>query len=127
MRRRLFTLVAAVIIASSSSLVIADEAQAEISPTTSACAQKKPTLRVGAARPDCTAALQGFLRHVQTPGLAIDGIFGKATEKSVVGYQTNQNLAPDGIVGAQTWNFILLHCGALAGFGDRICAAQFRY
>lgn len=41
------------------------------------------------------------------PAPAIDGIFGTRTREAVVAYQRQKGLAPDGIVGQQTWNSLL--------------------
>ncbi|MGC1195289.1 MAG: peptidoglycan-binding protein [Geitlerinemataceae cyanobacterium] len=35
--------------------------------------------------------------------IAVDGIFGNQTEKTVIAYQKRANLVADGIVGRQTW------------------------
>lgn len=38
------------------------------------------------------------------PQLAMDGIFGSATQQSVIAFQKLMKLSPDGIVGPLTWN-----------------------
>lgn len=40
------------------------------------------------------------------PPVAIDGIFGSATEEAVRAFQKNNNLPVTGIVGEQTWNLL---------------------
>jgi peptidoglycan hydrolase-like protein with peptidoglycan-binding domain len=39
--------------------------------------------------------------------LDVDGIFGPKTEAAVRGFQQNDNLSVDGIVGRQTWTALL--------------------
>jgi peptidoglycan hydrolase-like protein with peptidoglycan-binding domain len=39
--------------------------------------------------------------------LDIDGIFGPKTEAAVKGFQQNENLSADGIVGSRTWTALL--------------------
>lgn len=38
------------------------------------------------------------------PEIAQDGIFGSGTRQAVIAFQNEMRLAPDGIVGARTWN-----------------------
>ena len=47
--------------------------------------------------------LQQMLNSAGNYGLAEDGIFGDKTDAAVRDYQTNNNLAVDGIVGKNTW------------------------
>lgn len=63
------------------------------------------TLRQGATGED-VRALQILLtgRRIET---GVDGIFGPVTESSVVAYQAENGLDPDGIVGKLTWSKIL--------------------
>lgn len=56
----------------------------------------QPTLALGASG-DAVSTLQEKL------GIAADGQFGPHTLATVKQFQTNNNLAPDGIVGAMTW------------------------
>ena len=52
--------------------------------------------------------LQSLLSTLGFGNLLIDGIFGKETEKSVINFQRNFFLTPDGIVGKNTWNKLLI-------------------
>lgn len=56
----------------------------------------QPTLMLG-MRGDAVSALQTKL------GIDADGVFGNHTLAVVKQYQINNNLAPDGVVGPQTW------------------------
>lgn len=56
----------------------------------------RPTLMLG-MRGDAVSTLQTKL------GIDADGIFGTHTQAVVKQYQINNNLAPDGVVGPQTW------------------------
>lgn len=48
--------------------------------------------------------LQSLLSTLGFGNPTVDGIFGKETEKSVINFQRNFFLTPDGIVGSNTWN-----------------------
>jgi lysozyme len=56
----------------------------------------QPILRMGSSG-DAVSALQTKL------GITADGAFGTHTDAVVKQFQTNNGLAPDGIVGPQTW------------------------
>lgn len=56
----------------------------------------RPTLMLG-MRGDAVSTLQTKL------GIDADGVFGTHTQAVVKQYQINNNLAPDGVVGPQTW------------------------
>lgn len=56
----------------------------------------RPTLRRGSEGAD--------VRYLQSKiGTSVDGDFGPKTEAAVKGFQTKNNLVPDGIVGPYTW------------------------
>lgn len=52
--------------------------------------------------------LQLLLNYYAKENLGIDGDFGPATKKAVIAYQTKNNLEVDGIVGKETWGYLLL-------------------
>ena len=61
------------------------------------------TLRRGDSGED-VRDVQRILNALQFGSLALDGIFGSATEAAVKSYQTSRGLSADGIVGSNTWN-----------------------
>ena len=65
-------------------------------------AKPLPTLRRG-DRSDDVAYLQGLLNDAGYDVGAADGIFGARTESAVRGFQTDNGLTADGIVGRRTW------------------------
>jgi peptidoglycan hydrolase-like protein with peptidoglycan-binding domain len=52
---------------------------------------------------DVVKRAQRALRRTPNPGLAVDGVFGPATEQAVKEFQQGQGLTVDGIVGPLTW------------------------
>jgi hypothetical protein len=52
--------------------------------------------------------VQYELKATVAPNLAVDGIFGAATRTAVRAYQTRLHLSPDGVVGPDTGDYILL-------------------
>lgn len=64
-----------------------------------------PTVKKG-ARGAITKLIQERLNSVGFH-LACDGIFGDATRKAVIVFQRNRGLAADGIVGRNTWDWLL--------------------
>ncbi|WP_316764828.1 GH25 family lysozyme [Streptomyces herbicida] len=48
-----------------------------------------------------------YLLNAHGAALSIDGSFGAATHEAVVAFQTRNQLTPDGIVGAKTWQALI--------------------
>lgn len=73
----------------------------EFVPTTYAYDIHLPTLRQGITG----KAVECLQLRLQNSGyeIAVDGIFGSQTEKTVITYQKRAGLVADGIVGRQTW------------------------
>lgn len=69
--------------------------------TLSAC----PTVKKG-AKGNITRLIQERLKSVGF-SLTIDGDFGKTTKEKVGKFQKNRNLTQDGIVGKNTWSWLL--------------------
>lgn len=74
----------------------ADTAAAGVAP-----AQPRPVLGRG-SQGDAVVQLQNMLRDLNF-AVAIDGDFGPGTEVAVTRFQSENDLAADGIVGPQTW------------------------
>lgn len=75
------------------------------------------TLRLGSTGED-VRVLQTNLNKARTlftnsPPITVDGVFGPATQTAVIGFQRNNNLAPDGIVGPLTWNLIMQQAASI--------------
>lgn len=70
-------------------------------PTPEAPPLRAPLLRVG-ARGKYVAMMQTKLKALGYP-IAVDGIFGRGTERHVKAFQASRGLRPDGIVGSNTW------------------------
>jgi peptidoglycan hydrolase-like protein with peptidoglycan-binding domain len=47
-------------------------------------------------------------RYPSIPAVAADGIFGTGTRGAVMAFQRQFGLSPDGIVGQQTWERLML-------------------
>ncbi|HEX4831934.1 MAG TPA: peptidoglycan-binding protein [Trebonia sp.] len=56
-------------------------------------------------------AVQHNLRYAYGYGIAVDGIFGPATQGAVRGFQARYHIGVDGIVGPVTWNTLVTHEG----------------
>ena len=69
-----------------------------------------PTLRKGNVG-GYVSLLQRYLLSFLYPIGTVDGIFGVRTERSVIEFQSENGLVPDGIVGPLTWNAILSASG----------------
>lgn len=65
-----------------------------------------PILKKGANCEE-VKTLQVLLNGFNKAGLAVDGLFGQATDKAVRNYQRSRGLDVDGICGPATWNRIL--------------------
>lgn len=65
-----------------------------------------PTLTIG-AKGNITRLVQERLRSVGFTKLSVDGKFGKKTKEAVEVFQRNRKLDDDGIVGRNTWNWLL--------------------
>lgn len=62
----------------------------------------QPTISRGATG-DAVRRLQRALRRTPNLGLAVDGVFGAATEAAVKDFQQGAGLTVDGVVGPLTW------------------------
>jgi peptidoglycan hydrolase-like protein with peptidoglycan-binding domain len=62
----------------------------------------QPTIAPGATG-DAVRRLQRALRRTPDPGLAVDGIFGPETERTLREFQQGAGLTVDGICGPLTW------------------------
>jgi len=72
------------------------------SPAKEVCQVQVPYLRQG-SRSGYVKTVQLLLNAYDDAGLAVDGVFGPATDKAVRAYQRSRGLAVDGVVGPQTW------------------------
>lgn len=54
-----------------------------------------------------TKAIQVLLNNKISAGLTVDGKFGTGTKEAVVKFQKAQGLSQDGIVGVNTWKYLL--------------------
>lgn len=68
--------------------------------------QACPVVKRG-ANGGITKLIQERLRSVGFTSLSIDGSFGSGTEKAVKTFQSNRGLSNDGIVGDNTWKWLL--------------------
>jgi peptidoglycan hydrolase-like protein with peptidoglycan-binding domain len=58
--------------------------------------------------------------------LVVDGIFGPKTEDAVTSFQRSHGLAPDGIVGNQTWPALIVQVSR-GSQGDAVRAVQSQF
>lgn len=65
-----------------------------------------PTLKVG-SKGNITRLVQERLKSVGFTKHDVDGIFGKKTKEAIKVFQGNRKLTVDGIVGKNTWNWLL--------------------
>lgn len=68
-------------------------------------------LRVGSTGPD-VRLMQTYLNTIRIvypsiPYLIVDGVFGERTRESVIAFQNTFLLAPDGVIGPVTWDYIV--------------------
>ena len=73
------------------------------------------TLRLGSTGP-IVEFLQNILKNLGLYQNEIDGIFGINTQNTVISYQTQNGLSPDGIVGFLTWNSLSPYINGALGF-----------
>ena len=64
-----------------------------------------PTIKIN-ARGNITKLIQERLSSVGF-NLEEDGIFGQKTKRAIIVFQQNRNLQQDGIVGKNTWYYLL--------------------
>ena len=67
-------------------------------------------------------ALQ-FLLRAHGHNLAVDGIFGPATEAAVKAFQTGKGMTADGIVTPQTWSALIIQVKK-GSYGDAVRGVQ---
>ncbi|HTE57993.1 MAG TPA: peptidoglycan-binding domain-containing protein [Verrucomicrobiae bacterium] len=108
----------AFVVASVATFAAPQQASAAMKLSANWCAApgKRPQLskRPGENTGECVKPLQTFLKGVGgSPGLAVDGNIGPATDTAIKRFQTNvPQLSPDGIVGTRTWEAIFWICNA---------------
>ena len=67
-------------------------------------------------------ALQ-FLLRAHSHNLAVDGMFGPATEAAVKAFQTGKGMTADGIVTPQTWSALIIQVKK-GSYGDAVRGVQ---
>lgn len=74
--------------------------------TAKTAAKAHPILRKGSTGDD-VKYIQNTLNYIYGPDLKVDGIFGSKTEAAVKQFQEDYGLVVDGIVGIQTWYYLV--------------------
>jgi peptidoglycan hydrolase-like protein with peptidoglycan-binding domain len=64
-----------------------------------------------------------FLLRAHGHNLAVDGMFGPATEAAVKAFQTGKSMAADGIVTPQTWSALIIQVKK-GSYGDAVRGVQ---
>jgi peptidoglycan hydrolase-like protein with peptidoglycan-binding domain len=74
----------------------------------------RPTLKLGSSGPAVRQA-QCYLNHSLTgPDLTLDGVFGPVTDAATKRFQACAGIVRDGVVGAQTWSFLVFWANSTA-------------
>ncbi len=84
-------------------------------------AQLPPTVKRG-SKGDAVKGLQNALK-VRSYEVEVDGIFGPATEDAVKQFQSDADLAADGVAGPNTWEalgvYVVQRGDTLSGIADQ--------
>lgn len=125
------TLVASLVFGGGTALAVPHGAQSEAPRATSASAELpehgsqdvcnftklRPTLQIGSSGRAVQQA-QCYLNNAMSGGnLDVDGDFGSVTKSAVLRFQRCAGIAVDGVVGAQTWSFLVFWANST----DTVC------